>query len=84
MVGPWADHAAFSYPGRVRNRPEFYRLGWSRLAGEVKHFKWIRVVMLPKIGSAARNVFEGKKGEYLCGAQTRIVNITGVFCPGTG
>jgi hypothetical protein len=30
-------------------------------------------------GSVAKNVFEGKKGEYLCVAQTRIVNFTGVF-----
>ncbi len=29
--------------------------------------------------SVAKNVFEGKKGEYLCVAQTRIVNFTGVF-----
>ncbi len=29
--------------------------------------------------SVAKNVFEGKKGEYLCVAQTRIVNFTGIF-----
>jgi len=31
------------------------------------------------LGSVAKNVFEGKKGEYLWVAQTRIVNFTGVF-----
>jgi hypothetical protein len=38
----------------------------------------IREALL-KTGSVAKNVFEGKKGEYLCVAQTRIVNFTGVF-----
>jgi len=31
------------------------------------------------IGPVAKNVFEGKKGEYLWVAQTRIVNFIGVF-----
>jgi hypothetical protein len=34
---------------------------------------------MKKMGSVVKNVFEGKKGEYLCVAQTRIVNFTGVF-----